>query len=174
MLSKRVEKTVGAKVLDPSQREAKIMPPEVIDMILDGLEDLAAVNRHDFAEYPALVQEYERNMQSGRHEYKPDWVATECKELNCWSPYLGIARRYKKDKRIPVDCKDCSTSHAAYLAVTGNKAVYLGLIPGLKVSHAVAGIEVAPGKIQVIDPSRWYGMTPTTYEGVHWRRMRGT
>lgn len=149
------------------------MPPEIIDIILSGLEDLAAANRHEFNKSPALVREYEENLRSKRHVYTPDWEATECKQLNCWSPYRAIAERYRGKAKIPVDCKDCSTSHAGYLAHKGAKGVYLGLVPGERVSHAVAGLE-EDGRIQVIDPSRWYGMSDTTYNGVHWRRFRGT
>lgn len=169
--------------IDPYSRPERVMPPEVVDMILGGLEDLAAVNRHEFSKSPALVEEYERAVGADsngalvyppRFVYVPDWEATECRELNCWSPFRSIAERYRGKASIPVDCKDCSTMVAGYLAYRQTPEVYVGLVIGSRVSHAVAGVRTPKGRLKLIDPSRWYGMPETTYDGVRWRRVRDT
>lgn len=148
--------------------------------ITDSLLDMARVNWYDFANDPALCEAYARNLKSGRHKYVADKLT--CGHDDCWSTYKSLRRRYQKDDpkgTILLDCEDAACAHAGWLAAQCfGDSIYVGLIPGRRVSHAIAGVMPASAgalagedKIRIVDPARWFGMGETSYANPVWRKV---
>lgn len=135
--------------------------------ILLALHDLARAQWHEFIRSPSLCSAYEKNLKAGRHKYVSDKIT--CGHDDCWSLYSDLVQRYKTGP-IKLDCEEASTVHAAWLASQCYAGIYIGFVPGKQISHCVMGVE-KKGKILVVDPSRWYGMGPTTYAKVIWRKL---
>lgn len=139
-------------------------------LITDALHHLAEANWYEFRKSPALARAYRENLAAGRHQYVADKAT--CGLPDCWSTYRILVERYGGDSAILGDCEDFACAHAAHLAnLGGPDRVYVGLIPGRHIAHAVAGIEDRRGIIQVLDPALWAGMKPTHYENPVWRQL---
>lgn len=135
--------------------------------VVDALHGLALANWADFSENPELVRVYQRNLRSKNCKYVDDKLT--CGKLDCWSTYRDLVERYPGGP-ILGDCEDFATAHAAYLAYNCFQGVYVGLVVGKRVSHAIAGAS-KNGTIQIIDPSRWFGMGETHYRNPLWRKL---
>jgi hypothetical protein len=140
---------------------------------LNAIRGLALANWSDFARDAALCGAYRLNLSRGRHLYISDKVT--CGRLDCWSTYRDLVKRYQASDRgayILLDCEDAATAHAGWLASNHYRGVYVGLVVGRQVSHAIVGIEKTPGgPVEVCDPCRWYGMPPTTYDNPLWSKV---
>lgn len=146
--------------------------------ITESLLGMAQANWHEFSISPKLCALYAKNMADGRHTYISDKIT--CGFADCWSSYRGLAERYPKGP-VYLDCEDAATAHAGWLAsqrYTLGEPIYVGLVPGKRISHAIAGVGTNPlatrpedDTIRIVDPSRWYGMAPTSYDKVFWRRV---
>ena len=149
------------------------MRPDQARRALSAIRGLALANWHDFAREPELCKSYLLNLSRGRILYVSDKVT--CGRLDCWSTYRDLRRRYQSAKPtsyILLDCEDAAAAHAGWLASNGYRGVYVGLVVGRQVSHAIVGIEQSPGApITICDPCRWFGMPPTTYENPLWSKL---
>jgi hypothetical protein len=141
--------------------------------IVESLRGLARANWYEFATRPWLCRRYRENLTKRRHRYVADRIT--CGLADCWSSYLILVTRYQSQDPtapIPLDCEDCTCAHMGWLAsqcYRGPK-LYVGLVPGVKVSHAVGRV-VQDGKDHIVDPSRWFGMGPTSYDGAVWLEL---
>lgn len=150
--------------------------------IVDALHDLAVANHIDFVKRPGLSELWLANLREGLHVYVSDKVT--CGWLDCWSTYKDLIDRYQKQGvRGPVlqDCEDAACSWAGWMTANCFGGVYVGLVPGKKISHAIAGADyetpdednaLTGRNISIVDPARWYGMTATTYPKVYWKKVR--
>lgn len=149
------------------------LPYPVALRIAEALRGLAQANWHEFAARPWLCRRYYANLRGARHKYVPD--RETCGLADCWSTYLGLVTRYQaSDSKalIMLDCEDATCAHMGWLASQCYKGpeLYVGLVPGVRVSHAVGRV-VQGGKEFIVDPSRWFGMADTTYEDTVWVRL---
>lgn len=149
------------------------LPYPVALRIATALKGLAEANWHEFSKRPWLCRRYYANLKGGKHKYVPD--RETCFLPDCWSTYLGLVTRYQaKDPGglILLDCEDATCAHMGWLASQCYRGpeLYVGLVPGRKVSHAVGRV-VQNGKDHIVDPSRWFGMADTTYEDTVWVRL---
>lgn len=147
-----------------------MLSQDQVEWITGKLENLARANWFAFASTPKLCQQYREDIKASRWIYTPD--SATCLYPDCWSTYEGLLRRYPPPQRIKFDCEDIACAHAGWLAsqCLGRGKVFIGLVPGMKISHAVCGFKREDG-IEVIDPCRWFGMRPTTYDGVFWKEV---
>lgn len=145
------------------------MDSRTANMVVDALQGLARANWHDFVSSAALCESYAKRLHSKGFRYTPDRVT--CGMTDCWSTYKDLESRYPYPAPILADCEDLACSFSAWLASRCYDGVYVGLVPGKRVAHAISGVERARGKIEILDPSRWYGMGETHYNGVLWRKL---
>lgn len=136
--------------------------------ITDALAGLARANVVEFQRSPDLCAAYLANLRAGRHKYTPDRVT--CGYADCWSTYRALVERYPTGP-ILLDCEDAACAHSGWLATQCYAdRIFVGLIPGSIISHAVSGVEKAGETvIQLVDPCIWYGMPPTRYDNPVWR-----
>lgn len=144
------------------------MDSETAKIVTDALHGLARANWHDFAAFPTLCAEFASRLRAKGFRYTPDRIT--CGMADCWSTFKDLAARYP-DSPILADCEDLACAYSGWLASRCYSGVYVGLVPGKRVAHAVSGIE-KDGRIQVVDPSRWYGMRETHYNGIVWRKLQ--
>lgn len=146
-----------------------MLPRHIAEYLTDALAGMARANWYDFVQSPKLCEEYLENLKAGRCKYVADKVT--CGFADCWSTYRSLCERYK-GKRILLDCEDAACAHAGWLRSQCYKKdkIFVGLVPGRKVSHAICGIK-RDGKMIIIDPARWFGMGPTTYNNPVWREV---
>jgi hypothetical protein len=170
-------------ILSAATDPAPITPEKLrwAEGITDALARMANVNRHDFSQDQSLCEAYKRNLRNKRHKYVSDKLT--CGHDDCWSTYKSLVRRYQKDDpngTIELDCEDAACAHSGWLAAQcyGADTCYVGLVPGRRVSHAVSGVLRGkpsaingPERIQIIDPARWFGMGPTSYNNIVWRQV---
>lgn len=137
------------------------------------LQSLAVQNAYAFSRSPELCAAYLRDLKDRRFSYVDDKLT--CGLDDCWSSYRALRERYPKGK-IKLDCEDAASAHAGWLASRCYEKVWIGLVPGNRVSHAIVGVSkpgILDGKIRVIDPCRWFGMPPfgRPYSPVYWERV---
>jgi len=143
-----------------------------VDDIVRALERLSRANWYSFANSPELCAGYHADIVAARWIYVPD--RQTCNYPDCWSTYEALRRRYPAPAKIKFDCEDIATAHAGWLAsqCLGRHRVHVGLVPGVNISHAIAGLSDGPNKpITVIDPCIWFGMRKTHYNGVVWKEV---
>jgi hypothetical protein len=143
--------------------------PKTHDLIVQALQGLARANAHDFSEDARLCARFFRRLKEKRFRYTADRVT--CGFLDCWSTFRDLERRYPYPAPILADCEDLACAYSGWLASRCYKGIYVGLKPGKRVAHAVSGIARGKGTkttIAIIDPSVWYGMPPTGYDGTKW------
>jgi hypothetical protein len=133
-----------------------------IQKLLGRLQYLARRNRDEFQADTVLLARFSDNLSTGRHEYKLDPDVPECGQPDCWNTYRELLARDRDRLRIRLDCEDASAALAGALALRGKPAL-MGLRPGKKISHAVAGLRDADGTI-LLDPAVWAGMKPLSDE----------
>lgn len=133
-----------------------------IQKLLGRLQWLARKNRDDFASDPVLLARFGSNLSEGRHEYVLDPDVPECGQPDCWNTYRELLARDRNRMRIRLDCEDASAALAGALSLRGKPAL-MGLRPGKKISHAVAGLRDEDGTI-LLDPAVWAGMKPLSDE----------
>lgn len=177
---RQLARTVGFSVDEPARITPKKL--EWAESITDALARMARVNWHDFTKDQDLCRRYIANLRNRRHRYTPDKLT--CGHDDCWSTYKSLVRRYQKDDPhglILLDCEDAACAHSGWLAAQcyGADTVYVGLVPGRRVSHAVSGVlrgrpgaTNGPDKIRIVDPARWFGMGPTSYANTVWREIK--
>lgn len=150
------------------------------DEFVKKLVSLARVNAFEFQRSPALGKKFLKDLSRGRFRYVDD--ALTCGRADCWSSYRALSERYGKGNTVLFDCEDGAAALSGYLASQCYGGVYIGLVPppaGPRipgrplVSHAVSGIRQGDA-IQILDPSRWYGMGPfgRPYEPVWWGEVK--
>ena len=139
------------------------------------LQSLAVQNAYAFSQSPALCASYLQDVKRHRFRYVDDKLT--CGLDDCWSSYRALKERYG-DGLIKLDCEDAASAHAGWLASRCYEKVWIGLVPGNRVSHAIVGVSrpggaFLGGKIRIIDPCRWYGMPPfgRPYKPVFWERV---
>ena len=150
--------------------------------VTDHLARMARVNWYDFSQDKDLCKAYITNLRNRRHKYTPDKLT--CGHDDCWSTYKSLVNRYQKhDPRatILLDCEDAACAHSGWLAAQcyAGDTVFVGLVPGRRVSHAVSGVlrgkpgpVNGPDRIRIIAPARWFGMGPTSYENCVWKEVQ--
>jgi len=131
-----------------------------IQRLLGRLQWLARKNREDFESDPVLLAQFSSNLSSGKHLYVLD--PETCGQPDCWNTYKELLARDRDRARIRLDCEDASAALAGALALKGKPAL-MGLRPGRKISHAVAGLRDGEGTI-LLDPAVWAGMKPLSDE----------
>lgn len=131
---------------------------------------MAEANQFEFQKSPELCKKYYENVRAGRHKYVAD--RKTCGLADCWSTYRILCERYGNGI-ILADCEDFACAHAGWLASQCYRdcRILVGLVPGVHVSHAIAGVERQKGKIEVIDPAAWAGMPETHYNNPVWRYL---
>jgi hypothetical protein len=143
--------------------------PEAAQRVVAALHGLCLANWSDFCRYPEALRAYERNLRAGRHVYVSDQLT--CGRPDCWSTYRDLVKRYPSGSEpLMLDCEDAASAHIAYLAATCHQDLYMGLICGNPISHAVGAVK-KNGKIVIVDPSRWYGMGETVYDNPVLRKV---
>ncbi len=145
------------------------MTPAQADAVVSALLGMARANWFDFQRDPQLCKDYFAALKAKRFKYVPDRVS--CGEPDCWSLMRDMLRRYPAPMFVLGDCEDFACAYAAWLASQCFEGVYIGLVPGVRIAHAICGVEQPGKKVRVIDPSRWYGMRPTHYRNVLWRKV---
>lgn len=147
------------------------LPQAFVDHFVSALHGMARANWYEFARSPELCRSYYENLRARRFKYVPDRYT--CGHPDCWSTYRALAERYPEGQKILLDCEDAACAHAGWLASQcyTDAEILVGLVPGVKISHAVCGVRQG-GRTYVVDPSRWFGMGPTHYEGVQWKDVR--
>lgn len=148
-----------------------------ISQVLSALHGLALANWSDFCRDRALAKAYARNLKERLHLYVADRVT--CGRLDCWSRYRDLVARYPYPAEVQLDCEDFACAHAAYMALTCHGAIYVGLVPGMRVSHAVCGVSDSNsplardlGGVRIIDPCLWAGMPSVPYDGVRFKLLK--
>jgi hypothetical protein len=143
-----------------------------IEQVLSALHGLALADWSDFCRSPSLVKAYERNLRDSLHLYVADRIT--CGRLDCWSRYKDLVSRYPYPQHIQLDCEDFACAHAAYMARSCYGPIYVGLVPGARVSHAVCGVgdSSSPDNVKLVDPCLWAGMPPVPYDGVRWKLLK--
>jgi hypothetical protein len=149
------------------------MTPDQVKSIVDKLEGLARANWLTFVKDQSLCQQYASDIADGRFLYASDRAT--CGYLDCWSLYKDLLKRYPPPTKVLFDCEDLACAHAAWIAsqCPGRERAYVGLVPGKRVSHAVAGYRRRADSetITIIEPSIWFGMPRTSYDGVTWKEV---
>lgn len=138
--------------------------------VVNALANLARANWYDFVRSPALCVSFRVHLEENRFIYTADRIT--CGRADCWSTYRELLARYPDPAPILADCEDLACAYAAWWASQCLSGVYVGLVVGKKVSHCIAGFEDETGKIQVADPSIWYGMGPTHYNDPLWVKIQ--
>lgn len=145
--------------------------------IVDALHGLAVANYHDFMASDELSKLYLDNLRAGKHVYVADLIT--CGWVDCWSTYRDMVRR-NPDGIIRQDCEDAACSWAGWMTANCHSGIYVGLVPGKVISHAIAGADLKTPEadnattgrnITIVDPARWYGMAETKYPKVFWKKV---
>lgn len=134
--------------------------------VLAQLRELARQNLADFREDKSLVRRYEAALGGDSFRYTSDSVT--CGRPDCWSTFRELAERQEVggEDTIGLDCEDDAAALAAWLASKGRET-YVGIIPGVRVSHAVAGVKRGESIVR-LDPALWHGMpNEIDYERPH-------
>lgn len=146
-----------------------------------SLRGLGRVNAYEFCSSPALRRSYLWALKNKRIVYVPDQVT--CGLPDCWSTWRGLVERYgeRGEKpeaarfggRIPLDCEDIAGAHAGFMSATGTSGVYMGLVPGSQISHAICGVRDKLGFIHPMDPAVWVGMGDfgRPYRPIYWAEV---
>jgi hypothetical protein len=138
--------------------------------ITDALLGMAQANQYDFGADQSLCQSFAERIRTRGFKYVADKLT--CGRLDCWSTYKELHARYPQPEKILADCEDLACAYAGWLAAQCFTGIYVGLVPGKRIAHAVAGLQVGNGKIRVSDPSIWYGMRETHYRDTVWRKLQ--
>lgn len=145
------------------------MTPSQAGFVLDALHGLARANWYDFHTSPAVCKGYYKALAEKRFKYVPDKFS--CGALDCWSTARDMLRRYPEPMKVLGDCEDFACAYAGWLASQCFTGVEVGLVVGKRVSHAILAVN-KNGERHIIDPSRWYGMPETHYNGAIWRKLQ--
>lgn len=148
------------------------MSPELARKVLSSLHGLAEANWSDFTRDARLCAAYKADLQAGRFKYTDDIVT--CGRLDCWSTYKDLRARYRREPKILFDCEDIACAHAGWLAAQCHEGIHIGLIVGRRISHCILGVQQfadPENPIQIVDPSRWFGMGPTSYANPLWKKL---
>lgn len=145
-----------------------MLPRPVAEFLTDSLCGMARANWFEFQRDPVLCRRYLSDLRSGNHRYVADKIT--CGLPDCWSSYRGLVERYGKGPLL-LDCEDAACALSGWLASQCYKKdrILVGLVPGRKISHAITGVMKPDGTITILDPARWAGMGPTSYENPVWR-----
>lgn len=151
---------------------------------LHKLGELALTNRADFARDVALLASYERALATpGAMVYALDSPETGCRARDCWATWrelvepLGGAAALLGGSAPPIvlDCEDDASALAAWLDLDSPGAGWVGIVPGRRISHAIAGLTRHSGeKPRPLDPAVWHGMPGAStldYGRAIWRRL---
>lgn len=158
--------------------------------VVDRLARHALVNHTDFASDRDLVLSYERALSTpGAMVYALDGPETGCSSRDCWSSWrelvepLGGARAVldgsaalgSPEVAIALDCEDDASALAAWLELAEPGSAWVGVVPGRRISHAIAGVTRAgESEPRALDPAVWHGMPGARtldYRRALWARL---
>jgi hypothetical protein len=156
------------------------MAREGIEELLRSLRGLAEVDLYQFREDPGLAAGYqlavENTMAAALGLDDPTWrlVYTRehltCGKSHCWVSWGETQARYGLGPFLG-DCKCFAAAHAALLCLARPDAtVFVGIRPGRRIAHAVAGIMFPQSAETIVqDPCVPAGMPPLhNYSGIRW------
>lgn len=144
------------------------MRPETAKKVLNALHGFARANWYQLAKDQELCKIYKQALKDKRFKYEADMRT--CGRADCWTMLADLVQRYPVPQKMQADCEELACHYAAFLASQCYKGVEVGFVPGVKISHAICAV-FDKGERRIIDPSRWYGMSETKYEGAIFRRL---
>lgn len=139
----------------------------VAEVLLDRIERLSRENARQFAADPAELERFRRALTEHRFRYIVDPIV--CGRRDCSYSWSELNDRDGREGPWLADCLDLSALLAG-ASIVRQEPIAIGVIPAPGVSHAVIGVPRSPTRVDLADPSVWFGMPAMA--GEDYRRAR--
>lgn len=139
------------------------------EVLLDRVERLARENASQFGADPAALERFRAALE--RHEFRYATDPIVCGRRDCAYSWRDLVARDGPDGPWWADCLDLSALIAG-ACIVRQEPIAVGVIPNPTVSHAVIGVPRGGGRVDLGDPSCWFGMPPMgrdSYAKTRWR-----
>ena len=127
--------------------------------VADALARLAESNRDFMRRDPDAYARYWARLGGEGGGFRYAFDHQTCGRPGCWSTWeaMDAAALSGEDGPILLDCEDDAAALAGAIAVRDGVAL-VGIVPGVRISHAIAGRFNPAGEIEILDPTMWHEM----------------